>query len=240
MKQEILTVIQNRRLNASVFELKLSGAEKMRAGQFVELTADGCYLRRPISLARYEGGVVTLLIKEVGKGTEALGRLREGARVDVLTDLGNGFSLAAQKPLLVGGGIGCAPLYQLAAEFNEKGIRPVVVLGFRNADEIYYEKEFSVVADTIIATDDGSRGFRGNVLQAIAANNIEFDVYYACGPTVMMRALAGAYENGQLSLEARMGCGFGACMGCSIKTVNGFKRVCKEGPVFEASEIIWE
>lgn len=240
MKKELLTVTSNRPLNESVFELVLSGASPMKAGQFAEITAQGFYLRRPISLADYADGKITLLVKKVGEGTKCLSRLQVGDKVDALTCLGNGFDVNAEKPLLVGGGIGCAPLYRLAKEFAEKGIRATAVLGFRNAGEIYYEKEFSAVCDTVIATDDGSRGFKGNVVAAIEAQGIEFDRYFACGPVVMMRALAGRFPNGQLSLEARMGCGFGACMGCSIKTTSGFKRVCKEGPVFDASEVIWE
>ena len=240
MKRELLTVKSNRKLNESVFELVLTGASPMRAGQFAELTAEGFFLRRPISLARYEDGEAVFLIRIAGAGTAKMSLLEAGQTVDALTCLGNGFDVSADAPLLIGGGIGCAPLYQLAREFGAKGVRPVAVLGFRTAAEAYYLDEFAAVADVTVATDDGSLGVRGNALDAVRAANIRFDRYYACGPAVMLRALAGGLGNGQLSLEARMGCGFGACMGCSIKTVSGFKRVCKEGAVFEASEILWE
>lgn len=238
MKREMLTVAGRRDLNESVYELVLEGASPMRAGQFVEIAADGFYLRRPISVADWGDGALTLLIKEVGQGTKRLRTLQAGDRVDALTGLGNGFDCAAERPLLIGGGIGCAPLYKLAREFCAKGVRPAAVLGFRNKSEIYYAEEFSRFCDLVIATDDGSEGFRGNAVAAAGA--LSFDRFYACGPAVMLKAAAKAFPSGQVSLEARMGCGFGVCMGCSIKTTKGFARVCKEGPVFEAAEVIWE
>lgn len=237
----MLTVIDNRALNPGVFELTLGGAaEEMRAGQFVEIAAEGFYLRRPISVARFSDGVLTLIIKIVGGGTDRLSRLARGDRADVLTGLGHGFDKSAEKPLLIGGGIGCAPLYQLAAEFAAKGVAPEIILGFRNGEEMYYLEEFGRFGNVTVATDDGSAGLKGNVLQAVREKAIGFDRFYACGPAAMLRAAASALPCGQISLEARMGCGFGACMGCSIKTTDGFKRVCKEGPVFEATEVIWE
>ena len=209
----------------------------MRAGQFVELSVPGFYLRRPISVADSADGVLTLLVKEVGEGTKKLRTIKSGDTVDALTGLGNGFDLNAEKPLLVGGGIGCAPLYKLAKDFAAAGVRPTAVLGFRNAAEVYYAEEFARFCDVVIATDDGSAGVRGNAVSA--AEGIDFDRFYACGPQVMLRAAAQKLVYGQVSLEARMGCGFGACMGCSIKTTKGYARVCKEGPVFEAEEVVW-
>lgn len=240
MERQILTVAHNRDLNDSVFELVLRGASPMRAGQFVEIRAEGFYLRRPISVTDSDGDRLFLLIKEVGEGTKTLRALRNGDKVDVITGLGNGFDLSAERPLLIGGGIGCAPLYMLAKEFAAKGIRPHAMLGFRNKGEIYYADEFSEFCDVTIATDDGSSGYRGNAVAAVKESGILFDRFYACGPAVMLKSAAEAFPTGQISLEARMGCGFGVCMGCSIKTTGGFKRVCKEGPVFEASEVIWE
>ena len=237
MKREILSVISCRDLNAGVYELVLSGASDMRAGQFVELSVPGFYLRRPISVADSADGVLTLLVKEVGEGTKKLRTVKSGDTVDALTCLGNGFDLNAEKPLLVGGGIGCAPLYKLAKDFAAAGVRATAVLGFRNAAEVYYAEEFARFCDVVIATDDGSAGVRGNAVSA--AEGIDFDRFYACGPQVMLRAAAEKLRHGQVSLEARMGCGFGACMGCSIKTTKGYARVCKEGPVFEAEEVVW-
>lgn len=237
MKREILSVISCRDLNAGVYELVLSGASDMRAGQFVELSVPGFYLRRPISVADSADGVLTLLVKEAGEGTKKLRTVKSGDTVDALTCLGNGFDTNAEKPLLVGGGIGCAPLYKLAKDFAAAGVRPTAVLGFRNAAEVYYAEEFARFCDVVIATDDGSAGVRGNAVSA--AEGIDFDRFYACGPQVMLRAAAQKLVYGQVSLEARMGCGFGACMGCSIKTTKGYARVCKEGPVFEAEEVVW-
>lgn len=237
MKREILSVISCRDLNAGVYELVLSGASDMRAGQFVELSVPGFYLRRPISVADSADGVLTLLVKEVGEGTKKLRTVKSGDTVDALTGLGNGFDTNAEKPLLVGGGIGCAPLYKLAKDFAAAGVRATAVLGFRNAAEVYYAEEFARFCDVVIATDDGSAGVRGNAVSA--AEGIDFDRFYACGPQVMLRAAAQKLVYGQVSLEARMGCGFGACMGCSIKTTKGYARVCKEGPVFEAEEVVW-
>ena len=237
MRQQTLTLLSCRALNASVYELILAGAEEMRAGQFVELSVPGFYLRRPISVADSEDGRLTLLVKEVGEGTKKLRTLQEGARLDVLTSLGRGFDLSARTPLLVGGGIGCAPLYKLAKDFAAAGVRPRAVLGFRNAEEIYYAEEFARYCDVTVATDDGSRGVKGNAVSV--AEDIPHDRFYACGPQIMLRAAAQKLGEGEVSLEARMGCGFGACMGCSIVTVNGYARVCKEGPVFDAKEVVW-
>ena len=237
MKQELLEVLSCRTLNGSVYELKLSGASEMRAGQFVELAVPGFFLRRPISVADWEDGVLTLIVKQVGEGTKQLRTVQPGEKIDALTCLGNGFDRSARRPLLLGGGIGCAPLFRLAKDFAASGIRPVAVLGFRNAEEIYYAEEFSRYCDVTVATDDGSAGVKGNAVSAAA--DIPHDRFYACGPVVMLRAAAQACGSGQVSMEARMGCGFGACMGCSCRTKYGSKRICKDGPVLEKEEIVW-
>lgn len=241
MKQEILTIISNEQLNKTTFEMKLDGVtENMLPGQFVEIKLDEKYLRRPISVADYENGTLTLLYKVVGEGTEIMSKLTAGQKLDVLTGLGNTFDLSkSTSPVLIGGGIGVAPIIGLARAFNRLGVKPTVILGFRNADETFYIDEFEKVANVLVATDDGSLGVKGNALTVLKQLE-KVDFYYACGPMVMLKAISNYDKNGQLSLEARMGCGFGACMGCSIQTTNGNKRVCKEGPVFMAEEIIYE
>lgn len=245
MQKKILTIKSNERVADGIYEMKLEGdGLNMIAGQFVEIALDGFFLRRPISVCDCDEQSLTLVYKVVGQGTKDMSKSNVGRQLDVLTHLGNGFGIiGANKPLLIGGGIGCAPLYKLAKKFNKMGIRPSIVLGFRNADEIYYKDKFAALGDLYIATDDGSEGTKGNAVSLLKKmcikNELSFDRYFACGPAVMLKALQSFSANGQLSMEARMGCGFGACMGCSIVTTNGFKRVCKEGPVFEAEEVIF-
>ncbi len=236
-----LIIQSNRPLNAAVWEMKLYGENLTSApGQFIELEVPDCCLKRPFSVADCREDVLTILYKVVGEGTKKMTALAEGNKVCALTNLGKGFdSSSSVQPLLVGGGIGAAPLYFLAKEFAKKGIQPVILLAFRCAEEIYYMDEFDEVGNVLISTDNGSLGFQGNALDALKEYSPNFDIYFACGPLPMLRALAGFSDKGQLSLEARMGCGFGACMGCSIITVSGPKRVCKEGPVFAAGEVIF-
>ena len=241
MKQELLRVVKNSKLNDSIYVMQLDGvSENMQSGQFVEIALPGKFLRRPFSVADYENGVLTVLYKVVGGGTEQMTKIKVGEKLDVLTGLGNTFDLGkTQSPILLGGGIGVAPIYGLSKAFNRNGIKPTAILGFRNKSEIFYREEFEKLANVIICTDDGSEGLKGNAVDALKKLG-GADYYYACGPMVMLKALSSSFKNGQVSLEARMGCGFGACMGCSIKTVNGNKRVCKEGPVFSAEEVIYE
>ena len=242
MKQVIYRVKSNRQIAPSTFELLLDGdtSDIKGPGQFVNIKLDGFFLRRPISVADRADGELTLLYKVVGGGTEAMAELAAGAELDVLTGLGNGFDIekSTDKPLLIGGGIGCAPLYLLCRELCRRGIRPQVLLGFNTAEEIYYEEEFRRLTPHVtVVTADGSRGKAGLVTDALPD---EYEYFYACGPTPMLRTLADRVKTrGQYSLEERMGCGFGACMGCSCKTKNGPKRVCKEGPVMESEEMIW-
>jgi len=241
MECKALTVQSNQPLNPAVWELKLAGdGLTAQSGQFIELEIEGCTLKRPFSVADCQDGVMTVLYKVIGEGTRRMTDLREGDKVNALTNLGRGFDIAsAAKPLLIGGGIGAAPLYLLAKEFVKKGIEPVVLLAFRCAEEVYYLDEFDALGSVLVSTDNGSLGYQGNALEALKEYSPLFDTYYACGPLPMLRALAGWSDKGQLSLEARMGCGFGACMGCSIMTTKGPQRVCKEGPVFAAGEVMF-
>ena len=214
-----------------------------RAGQFVEIALDGLYLRRPISVCNYEDGELTLIYKVVGKGTDLMSQMAEGTQLDVLTGLGNGFNIdhECEKPLLVGGGVGVPPLYRLTRDLIARGKDVTVVLGFNTESEIFYAEKFEELgAKVIIATADGSVGVKGFVTNAIAESGIEADYFYSCGPLPMLKALCQSLEiDGEVSLEERMGCGFGICMGCSIQTTKGAKRVCKEGPVFKKEEVIW-
>ena len=275
MKKEILTVISNRPVDAlsKVYQMELSGcSEEQRPGQFVNIELDGLFLRRPISVCDWKDGVLTLLYKLVGKGTALMATLQPGARLDVLCSLGNGFDIdipAFTRPLLVGGGIGTAPLYLLARRLKERGVSPTVILGFNTASEIIYEKEFKALGlRTLVTTVDGSYGTPGFVTDALpllasvsdpstvgasvsdpstigdsvsdpsSVADSGYDYCYACGPMPMLRALAPKLASpAQFSLEERMGCGTGICMGCTCPQLTGTKRICKDGPVFRLDEI---
>ena len=293
MKKEILTVISNRPVDAlsKVYQMELSGCSKeQRPGQFVNIELDGLFLRRPISVCDWKDGVLTLLYKLVGKGTALMATLQPGARLDVLCSLGNGFDIdipaparpdipASARPLLVGGGIGTAPLYLLARRLKERGVSPTVILGFNTASEIIYEKEFKALGlRTLVTTVDGSYGTPGFVTDALpllasasdpstvgasvsdpssvgasvsdtstvgdsvfapaSVGACGYDYCYACGPMPMLRALAPKLATpAQFSLEERMGCGTGICMGCTCPQLAGTKRICKDGPVFRLDEI---
>lgn len=244
MERLTLTVIGNRQIASGIFEMKLSGCTtECRAGQFVNLEIDGCFLRRPISVCDWEDGILTLAYKVVGKGTSAMAVMQPGCRIDTLVALGNGFNVDAPctEALLVGGGIGLAPLCKLARELVSRGRKVTVVAGFRTAAEVFNEDAFAAVgAGMLIATEDGSKGIKGFVTDAIRESGVSYDYIYACGPMPMMKALCAATSApGEMSLEERMGCGFGICMGCTCKTTVGPKRVCKDGPVFKREEITW-
>ncbi len=245
MQPAIFEIVSNRQLTPLVYEMKLVGDTSAikRAGEFVEVSIEGLFLRRPISVCDFDNGRLTLVYKVVGKGTAAMATMQKGVKADLLTGLGNGFNAeaAGNTPLLVGGGVGVPPLYRLSRELLAKGLRPTVILGFNRADEIFYEEEFKALGvDVVIATADGSKGVKGFVTDAIREIGKEFDYLYSCGPLPMLKALAQSCScDGELSLEERMGCGFGICMGCSINTRTGAKRVCKEGPVFKKEDIIW-
>ena len=244
MKQSIFTIVENIPLTPLVYKMTLSGdtSDITAPGQFVNIKLDGFFLRRPISVCDAKEGELTIIYKMVGKGTEAMGKMQAGTKLDILTGLGNGYDLtvAGDKPLLIGGGVGVPPMYKLAKELVAMGKKVSVVLGFNTKDELFYEDEFKALgADVYVTTVDGSYGIKGFVTNAM--ENIDFTYFYTCGPEPMLRAVCKATEkSGQLSFEERMGCGFGACMGCSCKTLTGNKRICKDGPVMRKEEIIWE
>ena len=243
MKQGLYTVSENTPLTASVYRMQLVGdTDGVLCGQFINILIDGLYLRRPISVCDVDNTTITILYKVVGKGTARMAQMPIGTRLDVLTQLGNGYDTApsGDKPLLLGGGVGVPPLYLLCKKLIAEGKKPTVILGFNTMDEIFYEKEFaSLGAHVIVATADGSYGIRGFVTTAMVG--IEYTYFYTCGPEPMLKAVYNATAtSGQFSFEERMGCGFGACMGCSCKTITGNKRICKEGPVLKKEEILWQ
>ncbi|MBR2989142.1 MAG: dihydroorotate dehydrogenase electron transfer subunit [Clostridia bacterium] len=242
MKQGIFEIISNRPLTDSVYKMVLVGdtSDITRPGQFVNLKIDGLYLRRPISVCDCVGDKLVLVYKVVGKGTEKMSLMNSGDKLDILTGLGNGYDLtrAGETPLLLGGGVGVPPLYMLAKELLIADKKVSVILGFNTQSEIFYEKEFSSLgAKVTVCTADGSYGVKGFVTDAMKEG---YSHFYTCGPEPMLRAVSKkSTTSGQLSFEERMGCGFGACMGCSCKTLTGNKRICKDGPVMTKEEIIW-
>lgn len=231
-----LKIISNHEIARDCRMLCLECAEKPLPGQFVQVEVPGFYLRRPFAVADWQDGILTLVYKKVGQGTAFLAGMQPGQSLSVLHYLGNGFDVvqAAQHPCLIGGSVGVAPLLYLARFIHE----PTVVMGFRSASDVMLKAEFEDLGcKVVICTEDGSAGTRGFVTGALPA---DMDYYYACGPMPMLRAISSATEiSGQMSLEARMGCGFGACVGCSIQTAGGPRRVCKDGPVFKNTELIW-
>lgn len=242
-KKGIYEIASNEPLTDSVWRMVLVGDTQYLTapGQFVNIAIEGCYLRRPISVCDYDEKSITIIYKVVGRGTEIMSRMQPGEKLDVLTGLGNGFSTAAttESPVLVGGGVGVPPLYNLAKKLQAAGKKVQVVLGFNRAEEIFYAEEFrSLGVDVHVATADGSVGVKGFVTDAM--KQISFDYVYTCGPLPMLKAIYAATEcDGEYSFEERMGCGFGACMGCSCQTTKGSKRICKEGPVLKRDEIIF-
>ena len=244
MQQQILTVQRPRALTADVRELVLTGdlSAVTAPGQFVNVQLPGFFLRRPISVCDFGGGTLTLVYKIVGDGTAALARVVPGDRLDVLTGLGNGYDLAksGDRPLLIGGGVGVPPLYGLAKRLTAQGKDVTVILGFNRAAECFYAPEFAALgARVIVATADGSAGVRGFVTDAMAG--LDYSYFYTCGPEPMLRAVDRiARTSGQFSFEARMACGFGACMGCSCRTKFKTKRICADGPVLEREELQWQ
>lgn len=240
MENVILEVAYNNKVGQDIYQMRLLGDTKAikNYDEFIEIKLDGYYLRRPISVMDFGDGYVDILYKVLGHGTKDMSSYKPGLKLDVLIGLGNGFDITkSKKPLLIAGGIGVAPLIGLAKGFNKLGIKPTFIYGARSKDDIVMTDLIKEYADLKICTDDGSLGFKGNVVSYLKSLNVDYDYYYACGPQVMLKFLALDFTNGEVSLEARMGCGFGACMGCSIETTSGPKRVCKEGPVFMASEV---
>ena len=243
MKQSIFTITKNECIAKNTWLMVLSGdtSEITKAGMFVNIKLDGYYLRRPISVCDVEGDLLTIIYKVVGRGTEAMSAMTAGTELDVLTGLGNGYDLAlsGENPLLIGGGAGVPPMYLAARKLISEGRKATVILGFNSKDEIFFEEEFKAIgADVIIATADGSHGVKGFVTDAM--KGLSYSYFYTCGPEPMLKAIYNAAESdGEMSFEERMGCGFGACMGCSCKTKYGNKRICKDGPVLKKEEIIW-
>ena len=243
MKQSIFSIQSKVALTATVYKMVLVGdtSDVTSSGQFVNIQLEGLFLRRPISVNDCEGDELTIIYKVVGKGTEQMARMQAGDSLDVLTGLGNGYDLskAGDKPLLIGGGVGVPPLYMLAKKLIAQGAEPAVILGFNTKDEVFCEEDFKALGcDVTVTTVDGSYGVKGFVTNALPES---YTYFYTCGPEPMLRALYKAtVTSGQFSFEERMGCGFGACMGCSCKTVTGNKRICKEGPVLVKEDIIWE
>ena len=244
MKQAIFTIKSNVPLTKTVFRAVLVGdtSEIKNSGQFVNLLIDGFFLRRPISVCDKDRESFTIVYKVVGRGTEKLSKMQKGDKLDILTGLGNGYdeSLSGETPLLIGGGVGVPPLYLLCKNLIAQGKKPTVILGFNTKEEIFLKDEFeSLGVKTLVATADGSFGIKGFVTDALKLVD-DYSHFFTCGPEPMLKAVFAATEtDGQFSFEERMGCGFGACMGCSCKTVTGYKRICKEGPVLRKGEILW-
>ena len=243
MKQGIFEIIENIPLTENVFKMTLRGdvSAITAPGQFVNIQLEGLYLRRPISVCDLGEDTLTIIYKVVGRGTRQMAAMKEG-KLDVLTGLGNGYDLtvSGDKPVLLGGGVGVPPMYLLAKKLIAEGKKVSVVLGFNTKSEVFFENEFKDLgADVTVTTVDGSYGVKGFVTDAL--KEIDYTYFYTCGPEPMLKAVYKATDtSGQMSFEKRMGCGFGACMGCSCKTITGYKRICKEGPVMRKEEILWE
>ncbi len=244
MRQSIFEIKSNTALTKTVYKMELKGdvSDITSSGQFVNIKLDGFYLRRPISVNDCENGILTIIYKVVGKGTEQMAKMQAGEKLDVLTGLGNGYdlSLSGDKPVLLGGGVGVPPLYMLCKKLIAEGKKVSVILGFNTKDEVFCEEDFKKLgADVYVTTADGSYGIKGFVTDAL--KDIDYSYFYTCGPEPMLKAVfKSTNTSGQFSFEERMGCGFGACMGCSCKTVTGYKRICKDGPVLKKEEILWE
>ena len=242
MKQSIFTVKENTPLTKDVMKMVLEGETSAitASGQFVNIALEGKFLRRPISVCDYDDSTLTIIYKVVGKGTAQMKDMVPGQKLDLLTGLGNGYDLscAGEYPVLLGGGVGVPPMYNLAKKLVAMGKTVTVILGFNTASEVFYEEQFKALGCVVtVTTVDGSYGVKGFVTDALPQGYTHF---YTCGPEPMLKAVYRATNtSGQMSFEERMGCGFGACMGCSCKTLTGYKRICKEGPVMRKEEIAW-
>ena len=243
MKQSLFEIVSNEHLTRDVMKMVLSGDTSAitAPGQFVNILLAGKFLRRPISVCDWDADTLTMIYKVVGHGTEQMSFMCPGEKLDILTGLGNGYdlSLTGDAPLLLGGGVGVPPMYGLCKALIAEGKKVSVVLGFNTKDEIFYEEEFRQLgASVTVTTADGSYGVKGFVTDAM---DIPYTHFCCCGPEPMLKAVyKKSVTSGQMSFEKRMGCGFGACMGCSCKTITGYKRICKEGPVMKKEEILWE
>lgn len=243
MKQGKFQILSNEALTDSVYKMVLAGDTSAitAPGQFVNIQLAGKFLRRPISVCDWDEETLTIIYKVAGKGTEQMSRMTSGKVLDLLTGLGNGYdlTLSGNKPLLLGGGVGVPPLYALAKALIKEGKAVSVILGFNKENEVFYEKEFKALGCAVtVTTADGSYGKKGFVTDALSE---DYTYFYTCGPEPMLKAVYRATAtSGQMSFEERMGCGFGACMGCSCKTLTGYKRICKDGPVMKKEEILWK
>lgn len=243
-KKDLYEILENTNIAKDVYKMILKGETKYinKPGQFINIKIPNFYLRRPISVCDYNENTITIIYKVFGNGTDQLSKMQSGEELDILTGLGNGFDIncSGNTPILVAGGVGVPPMYKLCKELIKNGKKPTVILGFNTKDEIFYENEFKELGvNVLISTLDGTYGTKGLVTEIIKELK-DYTYYYACGPMPMLKAIHEMIStDGQLSLEERMGCGFGACMGCTIQTKNGSKRVCKEGPVFTKEELIW-
>lgn len=240
MTATVFSILSNEQIASHIYKMRLAGAtDGIKAGQFVDISVPGLFLRRPISVCDVEGSVLTLIYKVVGEGTRKMAAMAAGTELNLLTGLGNGYTIrnAGARPLLVGGGVGVPPLYLLAKQLRAQGLAVRVLLGFNTANEVFYEQEFKDLGcEVVVTTADGSHGTQGFVTAALDGQQT---YYYACGPMPMLRALiAAAGTQGEVSMEERMGCGYGVCVGCTIQTTQGNKRVCKEGPVFEVKDLL--
>ncbi len=246
MERRIMEVAELTPLTKDVYSMTLKGecSDIERPGRFINITVPGFYLRRPISISSWNEKELTIVFRVVGGGTAELAAMEEGTKLDVLMPLGNGFDISSlgdyvRNPVITGGGIGVPPMYGLAKEMVEKGISPDVILGFNTADEIIMADDFRELGiEPVITTVDGSAGIKGFVTDAM--KDKAYDYAFACGPAPMLKAVYDIVPDGQFSFEARMACGFGACMGCTMETVTGYKRVCKDGPIFYKEEIKWQ
>ncbi len=242
MNQSIFTIKQNKNIAKDVFEMIIQGdtSHVKAPGQFVNIKLEGKFLRRPISICDYNESEITLIYKVVGEGTAQMSQMQEGEKLDILVGLGNGFdtSKSGENPLLVGGGVGVPPMFNLAKKLINENKNVTAILGFGKENEVFYKEEFEKIGvQTIVTTVDGTCGIKGFVTNALPEN---YSYFYTCGPEAMLKALSNATKtSGQLSFEERMGCGFGGCMGCSCETKYGTKRICVDGPVLEKEEIIW-
>ena len=243
MKQGFFQILTNDALTDSIYKMVLAGDTSAitAPGQFVNIRLDGLFLRRPISVCDYDRETLTVIYKVVGKGTAAMAGMKYGETLDILTGLGNGYdlSLSGDTPVLLGGGVGVPPMYNLAKQLVSQGKSVSVILGFNTADECFYEAEFKALGCAVqVTTVDGSYGKKGFVTDALPEN---YTYFYTCGPEPLLKVFHNASKtSGQMSFEERMGCGFGACMGCSCKALTGYKRICREGPVMKKEEILWD
>ena len=244
MKQGIFEIIENVALTRDTFRMKLQGDTSAitAPGQFVNIKIEGMFLRRPISVCNKEGDILTIIYKVVGDGTHAMAHMGAGTKLDILTGLGNGYDItqAGDTPLLIGGGVGVPPMYYLAKQLLESGKKVTVIMGFNTSSEVFYKQEFEALgARVLVTTADGSEGIKGFVTAAIPEAG-DVSCICACGPEPMLKAIYDATDvSAYFSFEERMGCGFGACVGCTCKTKYGYKRICKDGPVLSREEIVW-